>query len=114
LRQPLEGLERGFPLGLGFGHDGHNTWQEWRCLTDPTNALSALRVLSATPAGTNVTVNWQSASGVNYFLERSTNLSVSLPFTPLATDIPGETGTTTYTDTNAAALAPLFYRVGVP
>ena len=36
-----------------------------------------------------------------------------LPYTPLATSIPGEPGTTTYTDTNAASLAPLFYRVGV-
>lgn len=54
--------------------DGHNTWQKWRCLTDPTNALSALRLLSASPAGTNVTVSWQSVAGVNYFLECSTNL----------------------------------------
>ena len=59
--------------------DGLNTWQEWRCLTDPTNALSALRLLSASPAGTNVTVSWQSVAGVNYFLERSTNLSATRP-----------------------------------
>ena len=67
--------------------DGLNTWQEWRCRTDPTNALSALRLLSATPAGTNVTVTWQSVAGVSYFLERSTNLWASPPFTPLATGI---------------------------
>ena len=78
-----------------------------------TNALSALRLLSATPAGTNVTVSWQSVAGVSYFLECSTNLSPPLLFTPLATGIPGQPGTTTFTDTNAAALAPLFYRVGV-
>ncbi len=87
--------------------DGHNTWQEWRCLTDPTNALSVLRLLSASPAGTNVTVSWQSVAGVSYFLERSTNLWASPPFTPLATDIPGQPGTTSFTDTNAASLAPL-------
>jgi len=40
-------------------------------------------------------------------------LSSAPLFTPLATDIPGQPGTTTYTDTNAAPLAPLFYRVGV-
>ena len=57
--------------------DGHTTWQEWRCQTDPTNALSALRLLSAARAGTNVTVSWQSVAGVNYFLERSTNLWAS-------------------------------------
>jgi hypothetical protein len=93
--------------------DGHNNWQEWRCGTDPANALSTLRLLTARPAGTNVTVTWQSVGGVSYFLERSTNLSVSPPFTLLATNLPGQSGTTSFTDTNAASLAPLFYRVGV-
>ena len=60
-----------------------------------------------------MTVTWQSVAGVNYFLERSTNLSASPPFTLLAPNLPGQPGTTTYTDTNAASLAPLFYRVGV-
>jgi hypothetical protein len=91
--------------------DGHTTWQEWRCLSDPTNALSALRLLPAVPTGTNVTVTWQSVAGVNYFLERGTNLAS--PFTLLATNIVGQGDTTIYTDTNAAGLAPLFYRVGV-
>ena len=94
-------------------HDGQNNWQEWRCLTDPTNALSVLRLLSAAPIGTNATVTWQSVAGVIYFLERSTNLSATTPFTPLAINLPGQPGTTTYTDTNAARLTPLFYRVGV-
>ena len=30
-------------------HDGMNNWQEWVCGTDPTNALSALRMVSARP-----------------------------------------------------------------
>ena len=94
--------------------DGHTTWQEWRCLTDPTNALSVLRLLSASPTGTNVTVSWQSVAGVNYFLERSTNVAGPPPiFATLATGIPGQPGTTSYSDTNAASLVPLFYRVGV-
>jgi len=94
--------------------DGHTTWQEWRCLTDPTNALSALRLVSASRSGTNMVVRWQSVEGVSYFLERATNVAGPLPiFTPLATDIPGQPGTTTFTDTDAARLAPLFYRVGV-
>jgi len=93
--------------------DQLNNWQEWRCLTDPTNALSVLRLLSASPAGTNVAVSWQSVAGVNYFLERSTDLAASPPFTLLAANIPGQAGTTSYTDINAANLSPLFYRVGV-
>jgi len=95
----------------GLERDDLNTWQEWRCQTDPTNALSALRLLSVSHDGTNVTVTWQSAAGVNDFLKQTTNLAS--PFSPLATDLPGHPGTTTYTDTNAATLAPLFYRVGV-
>ena len=93
--------------------DGHTTWQEWRCQTDPTNALSVLRLLTAAPAGTNLTVSWQSVAGVNYFLERSTDLSASPPFTLLAPNLPGQPGTTSYADTNAVGTGPFFYRVGV-
>ena len=93
--------------------DGLNTWQEWRCLTDPTDALSALRLLSASPAGTNVTVTWQSVAGVSYFLERSPDLGATPPFTSLATNVVGQTNSTTFTDTNAASASQLFYRVGV-
>ena len=93
--------------------DGHTTWQEWRTGTCPTNALSVLRLLSATSDGTNVTVSWQSIAGVLYLLERSTNLASSPCFLPLASDIVGQPGTTRFTDTNAASLAPLFYRVRV-
>jgi len=92
--------------------DGHTTWQEWRCQTNPTNALAALPLLSGAPSGTNVTVSWPSVAGVSYFLECSTNRSPPLIFTPLATGIPGQSGTTSYTDTNAVGLAPPFYRVG--
>jgi hypothetical protein len=92
-------------------HDGMNNWQEWICGTNPTNALSVLRMLSAAPSSRNITVSWQSVAGVNYFLQRSANLSS--PFTLVATNIVGQAATTTYTDTNAARQGPLFYRVGV-
>jgi len=91
--------------------DGMNNWQEWICGTCPTNAQSVLRLVSATPAGTNITVTWQSVAGVNYFLERSTNLAS--PFTHLASFIMGQAGTTSYADTNAGGAGQVFYRVGV-
>jgi PKD repeat protein len=94
--------------------DGMSNWQEWRCRTDPTNALSVLRLLSASSDGTNLTVNWQSIAGVSYLLERSTDLSASPPFLPLASGLEGRPGATSFTDTNAASLAPRFYRVAVP
>jgi predicted outer membrane repeat protein len=97
---------------LDLDGDGRNTWQEWRCLTCPTNALSVLRLVSASPAVTNVSVTWQSVAGVNYFLECSTNLAAVPVFRCVATNLPGQAGTTSYTDTNAASLSPLFYRVG--
>jgi hypothetical protein len=92
-------------------HDGLNGWQEWICGTNPTNALSALRMVSALPTTNNTTVTWQSVAGVNYSVERSGNLS-SL-FTPLASNIVGQATTTSYTDTNGTSAGPFFYRVGV-
>jgi hypothetical protein len=92
-------------------YDGMNNRQEWLCGTDPSDRLSALRLLSAVPAGTNLTVSWQSVAGVNYSLERSANLAAS--FTLLATNIVGQAGTTSYVDTNATGAGPFFYRVGV-
>jgi hypothetical protein len=90
-----------------------NNWQEWVCGTDPTNALSALRLLMPVTTGTNVTLSWQSVAGVNYFLQRTTNPTASPAFAPLATNIFGQPGTTSFTDTNAAGAGPFFYRVGV-
>jgi hypothetical protein len=93
--------------------DGLNNWQEWRCGTDPTNALSALRLLTPVSIGTNVSLTWQSVASVSYFLERCTNLTASAIFTSLATNILGQPGTTSYTDTNPVSSGPFFYRVGV-
>jgi PKD repeat protein len=93
--------------------DGLNNWQEWRCGTDPLNARSVLRLLAPVTAGTNVTVSWQSVAGVNYFLDRSGNLTVPTDFTSRATNILGQPGTTTFVDTNTVGAGPLFYRVGV-
>jgi hypothetical protein len=91
--------------------DGMNNWQEWICGTCPTNPLSALRMLSATPTSTNATVTWQSVAGVSYFLERNANLAA--PFMVLASNILGQAGTTSYADTNGTGPGPFLYRVGV-
>jgi len=92
-------------------HDGMNNWQEWVCGTDPTDPLSVLRLVSAVPTSSSVTVSWQSVAGVNYFLERGANLR--LPLTLVATNIAGQAGTTTYTDTQATGAGQFFYRVGI-
>jgi hypothetical protein len=92
--------------------DGADNWQEWIAGTDPTNAFSALRLLAPLAVGTNVIVTWQSIAGVSYFLESSSS-SAPLAFAPLATNIPGQPGTTSFTDTNIVSSEARFYRVGV-
>ena len=60
------------------------------------------------------TITWQSQPNINGFsLQRATNLSVAPAFQTLGTNLPGQTGTTSYTDTNAPAPGPYYYRVGV-
>jgi len=49
----------------------------------------------------------------NYLLERATDLGAVPPFQLLQTNITGQAGITTYTDTNATGPGPFFYRVGL-
>lgn len=93
--------------------DGANNWQEWVAGTIPTNALSVLHLLNPTHSASGITVTWQSVSSRTYFLERSVNLGAQPAFLTLVTNIPGQSGTTSFTDTNAVGSGPFFYRVGV-
>jgi hypothetical protein len=90
-----------------------NNWQEWIAGTIPTDAASALRLFNPTADSSGVIVSWQSVSNRTYFLERATNLGATSPFLLLTSNLLGQTGTTSYTDTNAVAPGPFFYRVGV-
>ena len=93
--------------------DHLNNWQEWRADTNPTNALSVLQLLMPTSGAPGIAVRWESVASRSYFLERGTNLETLPSLTTLVTNIPGQAGTTTYTDTNATGPGPFFYRVGV-
>jgi len=94
--------------------DQMSNWQEWRTDTNPTNALSVLRVLTVTNDPSGWTVVWQSVDTRNYFIERSSNLLAQPPFQILATDIPGQAGTSTHSDVGVTNAGSVFYRVGVP
>jgi hypothetical protein len=96
-------------------HNGMNNWQKWIAGLDPTNPSSVLQMLSpvSTTNPPGLVVTWQSAPNINYYLQRATNLTVQPSFQPLATNLPGQAGTSSYTDTNAPAPGPYFYRVGV-
>ena len=95
-------------------HDGFNNYQEYRCGTDPTNNLSFLHLLPPVVFGQEVVLSWPSVTNRSYFLEWSTNLSATPAFLPLATNIPGQPGTSMAIHKNAAVLGPCFYRVAVP
>jgi hypothetical protein len=93
--------------------DGHNNWQEWRAWTNPTDATSALRLLAPTKATNGVIVRWQSVSGQTYLLDRATDLTAQPAFASVASNILGQAGTTSFTDTNSDGSGPFFYRIRV-
>jgi hypothetical protein len=93
--------------------DGMNNWQEWIAGTNPTNALSVLKMVAPSNAVPSIAVTWQSVAGITYFLQRGTNLTVQPPFLSLQSNIVGQVDTTTYMDTNGAGGGAFFYRVGV-
>jgi len=111
-------LSYGLPTDGSADHtdgdgDRMDNWQEWIAGTNPTNALSVLRLGTPTGSLSGITLSWQSVSGKTYYLQRSTNLVASLAFSLLQSNLPGLPGTTSFTDTNPPASGPAFYRVGV-
>ena len=92
--------------------DGANNYQEWRADTIPTDPVSALRMIGATPGAGGAGISWESVNTRKYWLERRASLMASSPFAMIATNIIGQTNTTLYADTNAG-VGPFFYRVGV-
>jgi hypothetical protein len=93
--------------------DGMNNWQEWRTGTNPNDAAFLLKMLAPTNDISGTTITWQSVYGMTYFLQRSSNFVAEPSFSTIQTNLAGQIGTTTYTDTTAVGPGPFFYRVGV-
>ncbi len=92
-------------------NDHSNNWHEWKSWTSPTNRLSVLRMLNPQPQTNGMVVRWESVSGQRYLLHRATN--VNAPFSLLQSNLVGQAGSTSFTDSNAIG-GTFFYRVGVP
>jgi hypothetical protein len=92
--------------------DGMNNWQEWIAGTNPTDAASALQVLTPlfTPPG--MVLRWSSDTNHAYSIERTTSSNSPAAFTLIRTNLPGLSPTTTCIDTTAPLQSAAFYRVG--
>lgn len=90
--------------------DGVPTWQEWVSDTDPTNPVSALRILSLKPEMGGIRIGWQGGTAAWQYLERSGGLGAVTPWAVVFSNIPPTAINTNFLDT-AATNAPVFYRV---
>src|SRR5262249_50982665 len=89
--------------------DGLNNWQEWVAGTDPTNAVSVLRLKPPVVTPPGLLLRWSSDANHAYFVERAGDLGSPLSFRLLAADIPGLPDTTAYTDTTTTGLQAAYY-----
>jgi hypothetical protein len=92
--------------------DGMNNWQEWVAGTVPTDATSLFRLLAPVPTPPGLRLRWNGDTNHAYFIERATTLKPPLSFSLLRTNVPGLSGTTTFTDTTLPATGAAFYRIG--
>lgn len=93
-------------------HDGLTNLAEYQAGTDPTDARSLFRFITvASESPTVVRVEWSSAVGRSYTVERSTDLRSG--FRPLVTGLPATAPVNTFRDVAATGAGPYFYRIRI-
>jgi parallel beta-helix repeat protein len=99
---------------LDLDGTGMENWQKSIADLNPTNPASVLAMLPqemSSPSGVKVT--WQSVNTRTYYLQRATNLMAAPAFSSMQSNLVGQAGTTSYTDSTATNGGPYFYRIGV-
>lgn len=90
--------------------DGFSNAAEYQAGTDPTNALDCLRIISVARIGGDSVVNFASAAGRRYQLDRCEDLGGRV-WLPVVTDVAGTGGAVEVRDTGGGSPTEAFYRV---
>ena len=92
--------------------DGFSNWQEYVAGTDPTNALSYLKINSLTPSPGQATLEFLAVSNRSYTLQYTESLGLS-PWLRLA-DVVVRTNSRLETVADPSASSNRFYRIVTP
>lgn len=90
--------------------DGMDNYSEWKAGTDPEDPESRFQLVHSEIAENGFLLRWVSLTGRTYRVEVSTNLMDSPSFWTIQTNLPGESGTMEFTDTNTWSSPSVFYK----
>jgi hypothetical protein len=97
--------------GDDFDHDGATNYQEYIADTDPTSALSVLRLTSVVPTNQSFLITWIGGVLATQCLDRSSSLNSSKNWVPLLTNFPPTAVTNQYLDPSTGGPTNQFYRI---
>jgi len=92
-------------------HDGMSNMQEYLAGTDPTDPQSRFQIVRVVPNSSGSLIQWSSAQGKFYTVQRSTDLLTG--FVDSQTHIPATAPLNSAQDTSSTSGGPYFYRIRV-
>ncbi|MEI6970898.1 MAG: Ig-like domain-containing protein [bacterium] len=87
--------------------------EEYRAGTDPTNALSLLKMTAARCTTNLFIISWSSVTGHTYTLHGSTNLTGNWPAAALTSGVPADISGVTTVENASTSGTPAFIRVSI-